>query len=125
MNKKQTTFSLLSSKLLALCPLLLCLCFLPACQTTKGNAGRIQNYPLLSTEAEWIRHGEPIEFEGNLWYPADGVESLTDSEVYILGEYRGVQYFADKVDVRPYERLYTKFDKNKFRYFKKKDHDQN
>ena len=96
--------------------LLLVGCF----STEKGNVGRFQSYPIPSIEAAWIRNGEPIEFEGELWYPADGVESLMDSEVQILGEYKGVQYFADKVDVRPYQRLYTKFENNKFRYYKKK-----
>lgn len=95
---------------------------LPAagCQSTGGNVGRVQSYPLASVEAAWIRNGEPIEFEGRLWYPADGVENFLDSEVYLLGEYRGVQFFADKVDIRPYERLYTKFGRNKFRFFEKR-----
>ena len=83
----------------------------------------MQTYPVQSTEPVWIRNGEPIEFEGELWYPMDGVETLLDAEVYILGEYRGVQFFVDKVDVRPYDRLYTKFGKNAFRYFEKREHD--
>jgi len=89
------------------------------CQTPQGNAGRIHGYPYPSSEANWIRNGEPIEFEGKLWYPADGIETLLDPEVHIVSEYRGVQVFVDKVDVRPYNRLYTKFGTNKFRYFKK------
>lgn len=90
------------------------------CRSTRGNAGRMSVFSVAKSEAEWIRNGEPIEFEGEMWYPVDGIEGLQDSEVYILGEYRGVQYFVDKVDVRPYDRLYTKFDKNKFRYFEKR-----
>ena len=98
------------------------LSFLPAagCQSTEGNVGRVQSYPLASVEAAWIRNGEPIEFEGRSWYPSDGVENFLDSEMDLLGEYRGVQFFADKVDIRPYERLYTKFGRNKFRFFEKR-----
>lgn len=95
--------------------------FLSGCRTTTGNVGQVHSYRIVSLEADWIRNGEPIEFEEELWYPTDGVENLLDSEVYILGEHRGVQYFVEKVDVRPYNRLYTKFAKNKFRYFSKRE----
>ena len=93
---------------------------LMGCYTSSGNEGSVQTYPPMAVEAKWIRNGEPVEFEGELWYPSDGIESLLDSEVYLLGEYRGIQIFVDKLDVRPYNRLYTKFSKNKFRYYKKK-----
>jgi len=99
--------------------LLIAVVFLTGCQTTKRNVGQLHTYRLAASEAEWIRNGEPIEFEGEKWYPADGTESLLDSEGYLTGEYRGVQFFVDKIDVRPYDRLYTKFSKNKFRYFTK------
>ena len=74
---------------------------------------------MMAMEAEWIRNGEPIEFEDELWYPADSIEIFLDSEVSLIGEYQGVQFFIDKVDVRPFERLYTKFGRNKFRFFEK------
>ena len=47
-------------------------------------------------------------------------KSFLDSEVSVVGEYQSVQFFIDKVDVRPYERLYTKFGRNKFRLFEKR-----
>ena len=72
-------------------------------------------------EAEWIRNGEPVEFEGEKWYPADAFENLLDSEVYLVGEYRGVSVFVDMTDVRPYERLYTRFARNKYRFFEKRN----
>ncbi len=78
--------------------------------SAKGYAG----------EAQWIRNGEPIEFEGETWYPKDGIETLLDSEVFLIAKYRQVEIFIDKIDVRPYNRLYTKFDRNKYRYFEKK-----
>lgn len=90
------------------------------CATNPGNVGNVQGYAVPAVEAQWIRDGEPIEFEGELWYPADGTEALLDSEVYYVGEYNGVKFFIDKLDVRPYERLYTKFGRSEFRYFKRR-----
>lgn len=101
--------------------IVLLLCFFAAgCQSTGGNIGHIQSYPIRAVEAEWIRNGEPIEFEDELWYPADDIEGFLDSEMSLAGEYQGVQFFIDKVDVRPYARLYTKFSRNKFRFFEKR-----
>lgn len=88
-----------------------------------GNSGNLQSYAFPNTEADWIRNGEPIEYEGEQWYPADGIESLTDTEVSPIYEHDGVTVFIDKVDVRPYDRLYTKFGVNKYRYFKPKKAD--
>lgn len=96
------------------------LLLLTGCINTQGNVGNVQSYLIPAVEAPWIRNGEPIEYEGELWYPADGTESLQDSEVFLIGEQRGIQFFVDKLDVRPYNRLYTKFGRNKFRYFKKR-----
>jgi len=99
--------------------LIVCL-ILSGCRTTTGNVGNISNYAFpLNLEAEWIRNGEPLEFEGELWYPQDSVNILIDSEVYLVGEHNEVQFFIEKVDVRPYGRLYTKFGRNKYRIFKK------
>ena len=39
------------------------------CQSTEGNIGHIHSYPMTAIEAEWIRNGESIEFEDELWYP--------------------------------------------------------
>lgn len=86
--------------------------------TTTGNAPA--QYSTAGIEADWIRNGQPLEFEKESWYPTDMVENLLNDEVYLMGEYRGVQIFVDKTDVRPFERLYTKFGKHKFRVFEKK-----
>lgn len=100
-----------------------CVVFFTGCSTATpgGNVGNLQSYPTPAIEAQWIRDGRPIEFEGSVWYPADGLETMQDSEVYLVAEYKGVQVFVDRIDVRPYERLYTKFSKNRFRYFRQKD----
>jgi hypothetical protein len=89
------------------------------CVLSQGEAEKsiTSSYPL--TEPEWVRNGQPIEFEGTPWYPTDNVEGLLDSEVYQVGEYKGVAFFIDKVDVRPFDRLYTRFAKNRYRAFEK------
>jgi len=92
--------------------------------TGTSNGGQMAIYATPSKEAEWIRNGEPIEFDGKQWYPQDGTENLLDSEVYLMGEYRGVEFFIEKIDVKPYDRLYTKFGPNRFRYFEVKKDDQ-
>ncbi|MDP3143698.1 MAG: hypothetical protein Q8N14_07210 [Candidatus Omnitrophota bacterium] len=79
-----------------------------------------ETYLAPNPEVQWIINGQPLEFEKTLWYPTDIVENLLDDEVYLMGEYQGVQFFAEKSDVRPYERLYTKFGKHKFRIFEKR-----
>ena len=78
-------------------------------------------YFFQDVEPDWIRDGEPIEFAGERWYPQDDVETLTDSEMLLIGEYRGVEFFIEKIDIKPYNRLYTKFDEYRFRLFEKRE----
>src|SRR5437868_1518211 len=89
-----------------------------SCSTTEKSV--LAEFRIPQKEADWIIEGKPLEFEGELWYPRDAVDILLDSEVSLLGEYQGVQFFVEKIDVRPYDRLYTKFGRNKFRIFIKK-----
>jgi hypothetical protein len=84
-----------------------------------GNKGQLQSYPAPVIEAGWIRNGEPVVLQGQQWFPVRDVETLMDSDVYQIGEYKGVQIFVDKLDIKPYERIYTKFAKNKYRYFER------
>jgi len=101
--------------------LLICLVIFSGCSSrSTGNVGMMSVFTIPKEEAEWIRNGDPLEIEGELWYPKDSFDVLLDSEVYLIGEVKGVQVFVDKVDVRPYSRLYTKFAQNKFRVFKKR-----
>lgn len=76
-------------------------------------------YPAPKMEAEWIRSGEPIQFENELWYPVDDVENLIDDEMLPMGTYNSVQFFVEKKDIRSFDRLYTKFGKHKYRVFEK------
>jgi len=97
---------------------------LGGCTTVNSdNGGVVQSYPYPVIEAGWIRNGEPVEFDGHKWYPANDYEVLQDSEVFQVAEYKGVQVFVEKIAVKPYERIYTKFDKNKFRYYERRDDD--
>ncbi len=68
-------------------------------------------------EPEWIRNGEPIIFEAVEWFPTDEVENLLGSEVYAAGTFRGLPFFIEKTDVRPFERLYTRFAVNRYRAY--------
>lgn len=99
--------------------------FLGGCASVNtGNDGQVQSYSYPAVEPEWIRNGEPIEFDGYKWYPANDFEVMDDSEVFQVDEYKGVQVFVEKIATKPYARIYTKFDKNKFRYFERRDNDQ-
>ncbi len=93
------------------------------CSSLPGNDGQVQTYPAPVVEAVWIRDGQPIEYDGYKWYPVNDYEVMEDSEVYQIGIYKGVQIFVEKTDTKPYDRIYTKFDKNKFRYFERREDD--
>jgi len=90
---------------------------------TGNNDGQLQSYPYPAVEAGWVRNGEPIEYGGQRWFPVNDVEVLMDSEVTPIGEYKGMQIFVDKIDTKPYDRIYTKFAKNKFRYYERSSDD--
>ena len=79
-----------------------------------------QIYKAPDIEAPWIRNGEPLVYKDQEWYPADDTENLIDTEVYKLGEYQEVLFFAAVEDVEPYQRLYTKFGRNRYRYYQPK-----
>ena len=97
----------------------LLLCLIGAgCSSVQQNEGNMAKYPVALEEAAWIVEGEPIEFDGQWWYPQDGIDVLLDSEVVLRGEYKGVQFFTAKADVKPFHRLYTKFGRHKFRMYK-------
>ena len=93
--------------------------FLLGCSQV-GNDGLIQSFVTPTVESDWIRNGEPIEFEEVLWFPKDDVEVLLDTEVHLIGVSRVVEFFIDKEDVRPFNQLYTKFGRNKYRVFEKR-----
>lgn len=86
--------------------------------SSMGNTGIVQSYGFSSVEPLWVRNGEPVVYDSKKWYPRDDAETLQDSEVFLIGEYRNIQIFVDKMDVKPYDRLYTKFGVNQYRYYK-------
>ena len=105
----------------AMCIALLC----AGCITSRSNDnnGQLQSYPTPLIEAAWIRNGEPIVYDSQQWFPVRDVENLMDSEVYQIGEYKDVQIFVDKLDIKPYQRIYTKFARGKYRYFQRPKND--
>ncbi|MEW5894221.1 MAG: hypothetical protein AB1650_00440 [Candidatus Omnitrophota bacterium] len=99
--------------------LLLAVCLvLSGCSSVERNQGTMAKYSVPDEEARWIQNGNPIDFEDRLWYPQDRFDVLLDSEVYYKGEYRGVPFFVEKVDIKPYNKIFTKFGRNKFRVYR-------
>ncbi len=96
---------------------------LVGCSASTYKRRKPRSYMIPEVESEWILIGSPISFEEELWYPEDDIDILSDDEVYLLGEYNDTEFFVAKIDVRPYNRIYTKFEKNKFRVFEKKAND--
>jgi hypothetical protein len=98
--------------------------FLGGCAlVNSGNNGQVQSYPALAIEAGWIRNGEPLVYNGSKWYPVNDFELLQDADVFQVAAYKGVEVFVEKIAVKPYGRIYTKFDKNKFRYWEPHSND--
>ena len=94
----------------------LCLTFL-GCSHIGHNTGNMPMFGIPEVEAEWIQNGEPIIFEGKEWYPMDRFYVLLDSELYFKKKYKDIPFFVQKIDVRPYQKIFTKFGRNKFRVF--------
>ena len=93
----------------------------PRCASMGNNSGNeVGGFSYSAVEPSWIRDGELLEFDNQIWYPQDSVDLFTDDEVMPIGKYKEATIFVDKVDIKPYDRLYTKFGKNKFRLFKLK-----
>ncbi|MBF0569965.1 MAG: hypothetical protein HQL18_04250, partial [Candidatus Omnitrophica bacterium] len=70
--------------------LLVCAAFgAVGCQMAQEREDQAQATSAPLSEPEWLRNGEPIEFEGELWYPTDEVERLLDLEVFQAAEARG------------------------------------
>ena len=96
---------------------LFCLASMAGCVTPQREGGPSVMTVTQLTEPLWVRNGEPIVFEAEDWFPTDEVENLLDSEIYQAGTYRDVPFFIEKTDVRPFDRLYTHFSKNRYRAF--------
>ena len=114
----------MKSQILKCCQIFIVVCLISGCSGLSPQDESPQIYPIPTAEAQWIRDGQPIEWEHEQWFPQDNIEVLTDEDVYLLGEYEGVQIFVEKVDVRPFERLYAKSGKNQYRLFERKSEDK-
>ena len=87
------------------------------------NCANLNRYNPADTivESQWIRNGEPIIFEEEAWYPKDVIENLRDEEMLQIFTYNGENVYIEKIEVRPYNRLYTKFGKYQYRLFEEND----
>jgi hypothetical protein len=90
--------------------------------TSGGNYGR--DYAL--READWIKEGKPIIFDSRTWNPTEYIENHLDSEMDYVGEFQKVPFYVERRQIKPYNRIYTKFDYHKYRLFlEKKNYDSN
>ena len=92
---------------------------LGGCALSDKNATTAESWSYPLSEPDWVREGQPIDYDGAKWFPTRDVENLLDSEVYPLGEYKGVKFFFDRTDIKPFERIYTQFGRNRYRAFEK------
>ncbi len=90
---------------------------LAGCVTPQRTGGLTIMTAAQLDEPAWIRNGDAIPFEGEEWFPTDEVENILDTEVYSAGTYRDVLFYLEKTDVRPFDRVYTRFGKNRYRAF--------
>jgi hypothetical protein len=97
--------------------MLFCLISITGCTLPQRGEGPSILTAAQLTEPAWIRNGEPVIFEAEDWFPTDEVENLLDVEVFQAGTYRDVPLFIEKSDVRPFDRIYTFFSKNRYRAF--------
>lgn len=109
-----------TTKVLVMFVLLATAASLAGCQGAATSIRKDVAFLVPELEASWIRDGQPLIFEDEAWIPTDDIEVLTDKEVYLMGEYKKIQFFVEKADVRPYDRLYTKFAENRFRAYTKR-----
>lgn len=76
-------------------------------------------------EADWIKEGRPLINKNNKWYPTEYIENHLDSEMEYVGEFQQVSFYVERRQIKPYNRIYTKFEYHKYRRFTKKNHDRN
>ncbi|MFH1202472.1 MAG: hypothetical protein V1674_06255 [Candidatus Omnitrophota bacterium] len=72
-------------------------------------------------EDSWIREGEPLIFENKPWHPTEDIEILLDSEMDLMGVYKNVPFYVEKRQIKPFDRIYSKFGNHRYRMFKQKE----
>jgi hypothetical protein len=68
-------------------------------------------------EADWIRNGQPITYDNKKWYPTEYIENHLDVEMEYAGEFQKVPFYVERRQIKPFNRIYTKFDYHKYRLF--------
>lgn len=77
--------------------------------------GRRADYAI--KEADWVREGKPVIYENKNWYPSEYIENHLDNEMERIGEFQEVPFYVERRQIKPFNRLYTKFDYHKYRLF--------
>ncbi len=81
-----------------------------------GSGGR-RNVDYAIKEAGWIKDGKPIIHDNRSWYPTEYIENHLDGEMEYVGEFQSVPFYVERRQIKPYNRVYTKFDYHKYRVF--------
>lgn len=84
-----------------------------------GSAGR-RNIDYAIKEAGWIKEGKPIIHDDKSWYATEYIENHLDNEMEYVGEFQSVPFYVERRQIKPYNRIYTKFDYHKYRVFLEK-----
>ncbi len=91
------------------------------CMRPPQSVNTLAEASLPLTEPVWVHNGEPIEMEGGVWFPTREVERFMDSEMFLIGKIRDTNVYVERTDVKPYARLYTRFDQGRYRAFEPKN----
>ncbi len=91
-----------------------------------ANQSGALNKDFTTREAGWVKEGKPIIFESRSWYPTEYIENHVDSEMDYVDQFQNVPFYVERRQIKPFDRIYTKFDYHKYRLFiEKKSYDFN
>ncbi len=100
--------------------LMLCAIIFTGCATGSWSR-RSKDYAI--KEADWVREGKPIIYESKSWYPTEYIENHLDKEMEYIGEFQQLPFYVELRQIKPYNRVYTKFNYHKYRLFTLKEED--
>lgn len=93
------------------------------CATNQSGAF---NKDFSTREAGWVKEGKPIIFGSSSWYPTEYIENHLDAEMEYVDQFQNVPFYVERRQIKPFDRIYTKFDYHKYRLFlEKKGYDFN
>ncbi|MEW6008659.1 MAG: hypothetical protein AB1629_03400 [Candidatus Omnitrophota bacterium] len=82
-----------------------------------GSYAARRNIDYAIKEAEWIKDGKPLIYDNKSWYATEFIENHLDNEMEYVGEFQNAPFYVERRQIKPYNRIYTKFDYHKYRLF--------